>query len=280
MTRLAFALSLAAAALAAEPTVIPIWPGPPPGTESWTQTESEEVSPKDSIRRVSNVTRPTLTVYLPDAASATGTAMVICPGGGFRILAIDHEGHEVARWLNTLGVAAFVLKYRVMPTGDADEKAQATERRKLAQGLSIADARQAVKVVRAHAATWGLAPNRIGLMGFSAGGYAAAGVALQHDAESRPDFVAPIYPAAPDTIVVPADAPPLFMAVASDDKLLASGIRIYNAWREANIPAELHVYSKGGHGFGMKKMNLPVETWTDRMRDWLAVQGLLKRASQ
>jgi len=280
VTKLTPALFLAAAALAAEPKVIPIWPGPPPGSENWTQAESEAVSPKDNIRRVSNVTRPTLTVYLPNAAAATGTGMVVCPGGGFRILAIDHEGHEVARWLNTLGVAAFVLKYRVMLTGDAEEKAQAAERRKLAQGFSIADARQAVKVVRAHAAAWGLAANRVGLMGFSAGGYATAGVALQHDAEGRPDFVAPIYPAAPDNITVPADAPPLFMVFAGDDRLLASGIRIYNAWREAHVPAELHVYSKGGHGFGMKKMDLPVETWTDRMRDWLAVQGLLQRAGQ
>lgn len=278
MTRFTSSLIFAAAALAAEPKVIPIWPGPPPGTESWTQVESEEVSPKDSIRRVSNVTRPTLTVYLPDAASATGTGIVICPGGGFRILAVDHEGHDVARWLNGLGVAAFVLKYRVMRTGDAEEKAQAAERRKQAQQLAIADARQAVRVVRERAAAWKLAPDRIGLMGFSAGGYATAGVALEHDAASRPNFVAPIYPAAPDAIVVPPDAPPLFMVFAGDDRLLASGIRIYNAWREANIPAELHVYSKGGHGFGMRKMNLPVDTWTDRMRDWLAVQGLLKRA--
>ena len=184
------AVLLAAAAFAAEPKVIPLWPGAAPGSEDWTQKESEAVGPQDDLRRVSNITLPTLTVYLPSPASANGTAVIVCPGGGFRILAIDHEGHEVARWLNSLGIAAFVLKYRVMRTGDPDEKNPAVmaERRKSLVPLAVTDGQQAVRLVRSRAAEWGIAPNRIGIMGFSAGGYVTAAVALGQNADSRPDF--------------------------------------------------------------------------------------------
>lgn len=281
--RLFAGVLLAAAAFAAEPKVIPLYPGAAPGSESWNYEETETIGPQDSMRRIGNVTRPVLLAFLPEAASANGTAIVVCPGGGFRILAIDHEGLEVARWLNSLGVAAFVLKYRVGRTGDDGAKDPATmaERRKTVTPLAVADGQQAIRLVRSRASGWGIAKDRIGIMGFSAGGYVTATVALQHDADSRPNFAAPIYPAVPEEVTVPADAPPLFLALADDDKTLAPvnhSVRLYIAWKKAQIPAELHVYSCGGHGFGMHKTGLPSETWTDRLRDWLAVQGLLKPA--
>jgi acetyl esterase/lipase len=258
--------------------VIPIWPGAAPGSESWTQKEE---TLQDTIRRVRNVTRPTLTVYIPPAASANGTAVVVCPGGGYRFLAIDYEGHDVARWLNTLGVTAFVLKYRLVQTGDPGEKDAAimAARRKTVMPMVLADGQQAIRLVRARSAEWHIAPNRIGIMGFSAGGYVTAAVALQHDPASRPDFAAPIYGAMPDDFSVPKDAAPLFLAHADDDKTVPpvkTSVRLYTAWKEAQVPAELHIYLHGGHGFGMRKKGLPVDTWIDRFREWLDNQGLLK----
>jgi acetyl esterase/lipase len=299
VTKLLAFFLLGTAAFAGEPKTIPIWPGAAPGSENWTQKEFEVIGPNDTMRRVHNVTRPTLLVYLPDAAKANGTGIVVCPGGGFRILAIDHEGIDVARWLNSLGVAAFVLKYRLMETtetGGADRakaaaptkadrpltaaSAQETMRRsKDVQPMVIADGQQAMRVVRAHAAEWGVARDRIGIMGFSAGGYVTTGVALHHDAESRPNFAAPIYPAAPEDLTVPADAPPLFIVQADDDPGLPTvnnSVRIYTAWKNAKISAEMHIYAQGKHGFGMKKQNIPTDTWTDRFRDWLDAQGFLK----
>ncbi len=275
-----FCILLAAAAFAAEPKVIPLWPGAAPGSEN-SKYEETQITVQDGTKRISNVTHPTLTAFLPDAATANGTAVIICPGGGFRWLSFDHEGAELARWLNSIGVTAFVLKYRVMRTGDEDEKdpAKAAERKKAVIPLAIADGQQAVRLVRAHASEWGIARDRIVLLGFSAGGYVAAGATVQHDAESRPNFAAFLYPGTPDDITAPADAPPLFMVQADDDKTvppLEHSIHLYEAWKKAGISAELHIYSRGGHGFGMHKKGLPVDTWPDRFRDWLDLQGLLK----
>ena len=272
---------LTASAFPAEPKTIPLWPGLPPGSENWHYEEKDTVGPQDTTRRISNITRPTLTVYVPDAASASGTAVVVCPGGGFRYLSIENEGSTVAQWLNSIGVTAFVLKYRVMRTGDpeASDAAKMAERRKTVIPLAIADGQQAIRLVRSRAQEWHLAPDRIGILGFSAGGYVAAGVALQHDAESRPNFVAPIYPGTPDDVTAPSDAPPMFLVHADDDKTVAPvdhSIRLYQVWKKVGVPAELHIYSRGGHGFGMHKRGLPVDTWTDRFRDWLGIQGLLK----
>lgn len=280
--KLALLLFLTASAFAAEPKVIPLYAGAVPGSENWNYEETSAVGPKDTVLRVGNITHPTLTTYLPEAGSSNGTAVIICPGGGFRYLAINSEGTELATWLNSLGVTAFVLKYRVMRTGDADanDPAKMAERRKQVIPMAIADGRQAVRLVRSGAAEWGINPDRIVILGFSAGGYVAAGVALQHDAESRPNYVAPIYPGTPDDVTAPADAPPMFIVQADDDKTVQPinhSIHLYQAWKKAGISAELHIYSRGGHGFGMRKHNLPADTWPDRFRDWLDVQGLLKR---
>ncbi len=271
-------LFAAAIAFAGEPKVVPIWPGVAPGSENWTQQEvTEPVRPNDVHQRVRNVTRPTLAVYLPDESLANGTGIVVCPGGGFRRLSIDREGTEVARWLNSLGVAAFVLKYRVMQTGDPAEKAEAVERRTAAMAFGVADTQQALRVARAHAAEWKVKPERLGIMGFSAGGYLSVAVALRHDADSRPAFAAPIYPVAPEDLTVPLDAPPLFVLQANDDRLVEHAIRLYTAWKAANVPVELHIYSRGGHGFAGRIQNLPVDDWAERLGEWLASQGLLKK---
>jgi len=180
-------------------------------------------------------------------------------------------------------VAAFVLKYRVMRTGDGEDSdaAKMAERRKTLLPLAIADGQQAVRLVRAHAQEWGIARDRIGILGFSAGGYLAAAVALHHEADSRPSFAAPIYPGTPEDVTAPPDAPPLFLVHADDDKTVPPvdhSVRLYESWKKAGIPAELHIYSRGGHGFAMRKQNLPVDTWTERLREWLTVQGLLQPA--
>jgi acetyl esterase/lipase len=219
---------------------------------------------------------------------ATGTAVIICPGGAFHSLAIDHEGMDVARWLSVRGVAAFVLKYRLLQTEVRDEdferqiQANLSDRNKMREvtkqigPLAIADGQQAVKVVRQHASQWGLAPERIGMMGFSAGGRVTVGVALEHDAESRPNFAAPIYGALWEELAVPADAPPLFIALANDDELAVDpSIALYCAWRAAAHPVELHIYAQGGHGFGMRKQGLPTDHWIDRFGEWLQVQGFM-----
>ena len=273
---------LSAVALAAEPKVVPLWPGAAPGSETWDYAETEIVGSQDRARRVSNVTHPTLTVYFPDSSVPARTAVVICPGGGFRFLSIDNEGGDVARWLNSVGVIAIVLKYRVMRTGDAEEgdTAKMAERRKTVIPLAIADGQQAIRVVRAHAAEWGISPDRIGMLGFSAGGYVTAAVALKHDASSRANFAAPIYPGTPENVTPASDAPPLFLVHADDDKTVSpmeNSIRLYEAWKKAGLSVEMHIYAQGGHGFGMRKRGLPADSWTERFRDWMTAQGFLDR---
>jgi len=276
--------------VADQPPIIPLWPDGAPGSEGWAQQEQETLAPPPiGIRVVRNVTQPTLTAFLPDRAAAPGAAVIVCPGGAFHFLAIEHEGTQVARWLNARGVAAFVLRYRLIETPVDDDilsqqmHQNLTDRDRfgqLMQGLRpliIADGLQAVKLVRRRAAEWGVASDRAGILGFSAGGYVTTGVALEYDADSRPDFAAPIYSSPYEGISVPADAPPLFIAAAHDDAFAASAsVPLYSAWSTAGRSAELHIYSKGGHGFGMRKQGLPADHWIDHFGDWLQVQGVLE----
>jgi acetyl esterase/lipase len=278
--------------------VIPLYRGTAPGSEGWKQQETVSPAPwNPNGKLVRNVVNPTLTVYLPKA-NATGTAIVVAPGGGFRFLAWDYEGTEVAEWLAGHGIAAFVLKYRTMDTGATEEEfkqsiqelTQATNgkvnaadrlhsdaRMQKAMKLAQDDGRQAVKLVRQRAAQWGVAPDRIGIMGFSAGGMVTDGVMLSHTKESRPDFAAPIYGPPLYEFTVPADAPPIFIACADDDNLVpaAASARLYVAWHLSGKPAELHIYAKGGHGFGMTHKGIPTDEWIDRFGDWLKVSGFL-----
>ncbi|MEJ2007392.1 MAG: alpha/beta hydrolase [Acidobacteriota bacterium] len=275
----------------AQQQVIPLWPGAAPGSEKWTYHEQTVDSPTFHTRVVLNVSRPTLTVYLPEPSKANGTAVIVCPGGGFHFLSLDNEGTEVAHWLTTHGVTVFLLKYRLVHTDPADFAKETmqdlanTGKMQAIMGtlgpMVLADGQRAVRIVRRHAADWKIDPKRIGIIGFSAGGYVSADVALHHDAASRPDFAAAIYPALPPHAMVPPDAPPMFIACASDDPLvppLTNAVRLYTLWEIAGIPAELHVYGRGGHGFGMTKHGLPVDHWIDAYGDWLRSQGLLKPA--
>ena len=281
----------AAIAANAQQQVIPLWPGAAPGSEKWTYHEQTIYSPGFHAHVVLNVSRPTLTVYLPEPSKANGTAVIVCPGGGFHFLSIDNEGTDVARWLTAHGVTAFLLKYRLVETHPDNffketmqDIANRTKMQAIMKTLGpmvLADGQQAVRIVRRRAAEWKIDPKRIGTIGFSAGGYVSAGVALRHDTASRPDFAAAIYPALPPHTMVPPNAPPMFIACASDDPLvppLTNGIRLYSLLEIAGIPAELHVYARGGHGFGMRKRGLPVDHWIDAYGDWLRSQGLLKPA--
>jgi acetyl esterase/lipase len=286
--------------LEAEGKTIPIWPGLAPGSEGWMQKEVESRGGGETTFR--NVTTPTLTPFLPDPKVATGAAVIVCPGGGFRFLSWENEGTKVAEWLRKRGVAAFVLKYRLKETPAAEDAyrkelasfllsliqikdrelkvdaAKSLEKDLQEAGAAgCADGRQAVKVVRQRAKEWGIKPDRIGIMGFSAGGIITRVTATDYDAESRPDFAAHIYAPVIGDVKVPKNAPPLFILCAADDQLSeASSARLYGAWRTANRPAELHVYEKGGHGFGMARKGLPVDGWIERFGDWLGQRGLIK----
>ncbi|MCS7043718.1 MAG: alpha/beta hydrolase [Bryobacteraceae bacterium] len=266
----------------AGPQVIPLYPGAAPGSESWDWTEQSSMDPQTGILRISNVTRPTVSVFLPERSRATGTGVVIVPGGAFRILAFNHEGTEVAEWLNSMGVAAFLLKYRVMRTDDLAgvPKEVQQARAKEAMSFGVADALEAMRMVKRRAAEWGVDPARIGILGFSAGGYITAQVALTEDESARPAFAVPVYAYFPEERPVPAAAPPLFLVHAADDRTVAPehSVRLFQSWRKASRPVEMHIFEAGGHGFGMRAKGLPVDGWTARLREWLAAQGMLTTA--
>ena len=253
-------------------------------------------------RLTRNVVVPTVTLFRPAPERANGTAIVIAPGGAFHFLMIDHEGYDMARWLAGLGVTAFVLKYRLARTPDADADvlafrndlqsklghsgpAQAeppsSDLTREARALGEEDGRQAVRFVRRHASDWGIDPNRIGIAGYSAGGAVAIGPAMTHDAAARPDFAAGIYPAYRAGVAVPDDAPPLFLAIADDDKSVApiSAARLYEAWHRAGKSAELHIFGNGAHGFGANRNGLLSDPWTDLFKNWLAAKGLLPQSN-
>jgi acetyl esterase/lipase len=280
--------------------VIPLYDGVAPGSENWTQKEVEYT--QWGTKLVRNVVNPTLTVYLPEEGKATGAAVIVAPGGGFCFLSWEGEGTLVGEWLQAHGIAAFILKYRLADMGQTEEELQSNSQEIFRSMLAIAahrdpederqrhpglaniiaiakeDARKAVKHVRANAATYHVNPDRIGLMGFSAGGILTMGVALQHDAESRPDFIAPIYGISHDHLAVPDDATPMFFVCAVDDEVVAPHAdKLYNAWRTAGKSVEFHVYAKGGHGFGMRKQGMPIDNWIEQFGDWLNNQGFLKR---
>jgi acetyl esterase/lipase len=278
------------AALAAAQDVIPLYPGAQTGSTQENYPEKEYFSKIWNTEVVANVTKPTLTVFMPSPELKNGTAVVICPSGGFMALSITSEGSDVARYMAARGVTAFVLKYRIAHTGEdatqefvamlSDEpKFQALLAKVVP--LANADALAAVTYVRQHAAEWGVSPDRVGIIGFSAGGAITADVAFHYKPEGRPAFVAPIYAGGEDfkDAAVPADAPPMFIAAATDDQLglVPASLALYQKWTAAHKSAELHLYARGGHGFGMRKQNLPTDHWIDRFADWLELQGLLKK---
>ena len=270
-------------------TIIPLYNGAAPGSENWNWDEKEIKTDIGTI--VSDVSHPSITAYVP--ANPNGTAVIIAPGGAFHVLAFDLEGTEVAKRLNAKGITAFVLKYRVVhndPTHPENSIGNlfATKNFKKLDSLNapvvplaMQDGLTAVKYVRTHATEYKIDPNKIGFMGFSAGGTVTMSVVYGATDETRPNFVAPIY-AYEGAILgstVPTAKTPIFITAASDDDLgLAThSVHIYLKWLEANQPAELHMYENGKHGFGTKKQGLPVDSWMDRFTDWLTMHGLVKQ---
>ncbi len=270
--------------------VIPLQTSMAPGSAEEPYPEKEYFSKIWNTEVVANVTKPSLTVFEPSPELRNGTAVVICPGGGFMALSINSEGIDVAKYLTARGVTAFVLKYRLAHTGEDATQEFATmlsDKQKfqamLAKvvPLSIADGLTAVTYVRQHASEWGVSPDRVGIIGFSAGGTVAAGVAFRYRLDGRPAFVAPIYAAGAmfKDDPVPVDAPPMFAVAATDDQLglAPESVALYEKWTDAHKSAELHMYANGGHGFGMRKQNLPTDHWIDRFAEWLELQGWLKK---
>ena len=286
----------------AQQQVVPLYPGVAPGSEGWKQKETISPSPMEkNVHFVRNIVNPTLTVFLPKA-NPTGTAVIIVPGGGFHFVTWESEGTQVADWLTERGITAFILKYRVLETGATEEEFQAEMKQFFEAALkrpktdpnaplapepnfnkivplAAEDGRQAVRIVRQRASEWKIDPERIGIMGFSAGGVVATEVLLHHTPESRPNFVAPIYAPQFGEFKVPQDAPPLFILAADDDPIVpsTSSARLYTAWHGAGKPAEVHIYSKGGHGFGMLQHGFAIDRWIDLYFEWMKSQGLLKQ---
>jgi acetyl esterase/lipase len=238
---------------------------------------------------IANVTQPSMLLFKPAPGTSNGTAVIVVPGGGFMALSINSEGFDLAKWLTARGVTAFVLKYRLKHTGEDAPQEFSTSFKDEDQWAkqvgdvitkAIDDGLTAVAYVRKHAPEWGIAPDRVGIIGFSAGGTITAGVGLRYAPESRPAFVAPIYPAMATLKDLPvrADAPPIFLVAASDDGLglAPDSVFLYDEWTAAHKSAELHMYAKGNHGFGMRKQGLPSDGWVDRFGEWMQAQGWMK----
>ena len=282
--------------------VVPVWTGVAPGSESWTQKEESTSLPQvaGGGLLIRNVTQPQLAAFLPDPSIATGTAIVICPGGGFQFLPWEHEGTEIAKRLSARGIAAFVLKYRLIDTGPTqadfqksvaaflalieklatappDMRSSLTEPMQRIAPFAISDGMQAIRIVRQRASEWNVAPDHIGMMGFSAGAIITMGALTQNDAGSRPNFAAAIYGAGMERFAPPPEATPLFILSANNDPIAANGsATAYTKWKDAGYPVELHLYAKGGHGFGLNQQGLPTDHWMERFGEWLKEQDLLR----
>lgn len=284
--------------IASQPaTIVELWPGTPPGEVKANGPEQDASKPGEGLVagkpliRLANVTKPELQVFLPPKDKANGTAVVVCPGGGFHILAMDLEGTEVAEWLNSIGVAAIVLKYRV-PTASLEPRWL----------TPVIDGQRAISITRSRAAELGINPERIGILGFSAGGHLAARCALgfaerkypaaddADKASCRPDFAALIYAAyayddktgqLAQGVSVPKDTPPLFFVHAFDDKISPlNSLLLAAEAKKSGVSTEVHVYDAGGHGYGLRpQANLPVTSWPKRCEEWMQRKGWLTRAN-
>ena len=277
------------------PVVVNLFPDIAPGEKGDIGEEKDMTKPTDGkpggkeIIRLGNVSKSTITIYAPPADKANGTAVVVCPGGGYSILAWDLEGTEVCEWLNSLGVTGVLLKYRVPKRAGLEKHVPALQ-----------DVQRAIGVVRSRAREWHLDPTRIGVLGFSAGGHLAAAASTNYetriyprvdaadDASCRPDFAVLIYPAyltvkdqgdkiSPE-LPITARTPPTFIAMAEDDPVRVENALFYTlALKNAKVPCELHIYPVGGHGYGLRPNGQAVTTWPQRAREWLGARGLLKK---
>jgi acetyl esterase/lipase len=252
------------------PTIIPLWPDVAPNNNGLTGEETQLEN-----GRVGNVSHPTITVYYPDEPN--GMAIIMCPGGGYFRLAINHEGHDMAKWFNELDITYIVLKYR-MPNGHHE--------------VPLSDAEQAIRIIRLHAEEWGVNPHKVGIMGASAGGHLASTLATHYSADTRPDFHILLYPAISmlsntrsdllgenpseelkriysNELQVNANTPSAFITFSTDDPLASNGILYYSALLKNHIPTALHAYPSGGHGWGFKDDFIYKRQWTEELEKWL-----------
>ncbi|WP_294283415.1 alpha/beta hydrolase [uncultured Chryseobacterium sp.] len=270
---------------------IPLYPGKAPGTENWTQKEAQQFSQLFKTEVVYNVTQPSMLLFEADKAKANGTVIVIAPGGGFQSLSINREGIDMAKKLAENGITAVVLKYRLLETKSNDPAKEMMDNLKNRvdfdtrtapiKAMAGDDIRTAISYIRNHAGELKINPEKLGVIGFSAG----ASVILEtvfhsKDASTIPNFAASVYGGPSREILetaIPKSPLPLFICAASDDqlKLAPKSIQLYSKWQEAGQPAELHLYEKGGHGFGMGKQNLPVDQWSEVYLDWLRFHQFL-----
>ncbi len=278
---------IASIAVADEPQVLNLWPGEVPGEKGDIGEEKELPDTSNRpIKRITNVTKPTITVFRPAKDKDTGAAVLICPGGGYGILAWDLEGTEIAEWLNSIGVTGVVLKYRVPRRKDLP-KHQAP----------LQDAQRAMSLVRSHAKEWGIDPEKIGVLGFSAGGHLSATLSTNYEKRTyspqdevdqvscRPSFTVLVYPAyllekdeLASELVVDSKTPPMFFAHAYNDGIGPENSAIlFLALKKQKVPAELHVYHDGGHGFGLRKTASPSHSWPARCEEWLRVRGVIPK---
>jgi acetyl esterase/lipase len=272
-----------------QPTEIPLYHGVAPGSEDWNWSEGKNNKNSVGVMTVYNVSRPTLTVYLPDRSTANGAAVIICPGGGFHFLAIDHEGTTIAKALVSQGFTVFILKYRLChiksdnPFDDMinakDPKAWDDEALPIIL-LAIEDGRNAIAWVRTHASDYKLNSNKVGIMGFSAGGMVSASSAFGYNTVNRPDFVVVVYGDIPESRQRPLmeDAPPLYLLCTQDDEFgfATHAISMYNKWYNAKRPVEMKLFAKGGHGFGIGSSENTTFNWLDGVVAWLKVMEIIK----
>ena len=272
-------------AILAQDKVIRLYEGVAPGSEDWDWKEAETFNKSPLNATIAyNITTPTLTMFKP-LSGANGTAVIICPGGAYHVLNIETEGYRVAKALAAKGLTAFVFKYRTVRSVTEDPwtemlasmRDSLNHRKKIAsiKTMAISDLEMALRYVKSNATSLGIDSKKVGLMGFSAGAVMVSNLAYNYAPDLRPDFVAPIY-----TVIfgierkVKEDAPPLFLAAATDDSLarVFNSIEMYNDWKNAKRVVEMHLYSKGGHGL----RGNPAQTWMDRFIDWLNHLGFLK----
>src|SRR5579871_2793889 len=246
---------------------IPLYPGVAPGSEKWDWSEQSTTNAK-GLPMVTDVVRPVLLHYPADRSKAVGTAMIVAPGGGFQVLMMSYEGEDIARRLNAMGIDAFILKYRLSHKNGPTPKDVVK--------LAADDGRQAVKLVREKAGEFGVRPNRIGMIGFSAGGRVTS-LALFGPEATRPDFAALIY-GVDEVKEAPNPAPPLFIAVAADDTWAAQrSVEVFSAYRKSKGSAELHIFQMGAHGFVNKGGG--ADHFMDRLEEWLGANKLLSRSA-
>ena len=271
-------LLLATFIASAQQKEILLWPKGAPGSEGKTGTEKVRINDGEQV--LSNVHHPSITLYLPSKEKANGAAVIVIPGGGHKEIWITHEGYNVAKWLSQKGIAAFVLKYRLARDTNSTYTVDKDE---------LADIQRAIRLVRSRAREWNVDTARLGVMGFSAGGELAALSAMRFDngdpnatdaierEGSRPAFQALIYPGNSKRFEVATNAPPVFLLAGYNDPIAQGIIDVYLKYKKANVPAELHIYSNAGHGFGIREKNKgAVAGWIDRFYDWLSDRGFLK----